>query len=554
MATRQDTTLGEAMIREAIELRRLPWIRPLVADQTTRFDTVRTLFAGNPADPGAWRDTIRRVSAAHKQRDGIAAVIERQLVSRNAPQPALAAAGILRDPASVAVVTGQQAGVFGGPFYTLLKAVTAIQLARRVRDEYGTPAVPVFWVEAEDHDWDEVRTASVLDRDFELRTVALAPVAGAGLQPMSALPLSADVDQTIAMLEATLPQTEFSPAVIEALRRCYAPGVSVSRSCARWLDELLGAQGLVVFESSDTAAKPLVADLFAAELRSAGQTTRLVRDGGAAMSALGHAPQLDPSDDVVNLFYLDDNGRRPIKRDGDRFVIGGDTVRPQADLIAEAGSHPERFSPNVVMRPLVQDRLLPTACYVAGPAELAYQAQIGGVYEAFGMEAPLLQSRASITVLDSGCSRFLERHSLPFEALQPNDESTLNRLLEQQLPPSVDRLLQESLQYFTGQTNALRDAVAGIDPTLTGTVDTTASKIADTLKTLQNKIVQACKRKDETLRRQFVRARSLTFPGGAPQERVLNVAFFANRYGLDIGARLIDILPTDTSKHYLVQL
>jgi len=292
----------------------------------------------------------------------------------------------------------------------------------------------------------------------------------------------------------------------------------------------------------------------AAELRSAGQTTRLVRDGGAAMSALGHAPQLDPSDDVVNLFYLDDNGRRPIKRDGDRFVIGGDTVRPQADLIAEAGSHPERFSPCVVMRPLVQDRLLPTACYVAGPAELAYQAQIGGVYEAFGMEAPLLQSRASITVLDSGCSRFLERHSLPFEALQPNDESTLNRLLEQQLPPSVDRLLQESLQYFTSQTNALRDAVAGIDPTLTGTVDTTASKIADTLKTLQNKIVQACKRKDETLRRQFVRARSLTFPGGAPQERVLNVAFFANRYGLDIGARLIDILPTDTSKHYLVQL
>jgi bacillithiol biosynthesis cysteine-adding enzyme BshC len=278
-----------------------------------------------------------------------------------------------------------------------------------------------------------------------------------------------------------------------------------------------------------------------------------VREAGAAMTALGHAPQVEPAPDAVHLFYLDAEGRHPIRRRDGAFAIDGAT-RPEAEVLAEAEAHPERFSPNVVLRPLVQDRIFPTVCYVAGPAELAYQAQLGGVYQAFGVERPLLQSRASATLLDSGCRRFLDRAGLPFASLQPQDDSVLNRLLEPHLPPALDRLLQDSEKYFADQAVALREAVAAIDPTLAGAVDTTSTRIADTIKTLQNKIVQACKRKDETLRRQFARARNLTFPGGQPQERVLSVAFFANRYGLGLGARLIDTLPGDTARHYLVSL
>jgi bacillithiol biosynthesis cysteine-adding enzyme BshC len=271
------------------------------------------------------------------------------------------------------------------------------------------------------------------------------------------------------------------------------------------------------------------------------------------MARLGHPPQVEPADDTANLFYVDAAGRRPIRvRDG-HYVVG-DTTHSRADLTAEASAHPERFSPNVVMRPIVQDRLFPTVCYVAGPSELAYQAQLGGVYRTFGVEAPLLHSRASATLLDSASARFLERHHVPFESLQAQDESVLNQLLERQLPPAIEERLHGLEREIGEQASALRDAVTAVDPTLAGAVDTTADRLKDTLRTLHNKIIHASKKKDETLRRQFHRTRELAFPGGHAQERSLNVVFFANRYGPAFVDRLVDELPTSASCHYLLTL
>jgi bacillithiol biosynthesis cysteine-adding enzyme BshC len=271
------------------------------------------------------------------------------------------------------------------------------------------------------------------------------------------------------------------------------------------------------------------------------------------MAALGHAPQVEPADDAVNLFYLDESGRRPIKRRDGAYLIGTVSRSPK-DLEAEATQHPERFSPNVILRPIVQDKLFPTICYIAGPSELAYQAQLGGVYRAFHVEPPLLHSRASATILDAPSTRFLEKHDVPFEALQAQDESLLNHLLERQLPASIDQLLHATTQRIGEQTAALREAVKAVDPTLAGAVDTTADKLSETLRHLQSKIVQASKKKDETLRRQFKRTRDLAFPAGHPQERLLNVAFFANRYGDAFVDRLLQELPVSGACHYLVTL
>ena len=192
------------------------------------------------------------------------------------------------------------------------------------------------------------------------------------------------------------------------------------------------------------------------------------------MAALGHPPQVEPADDAVNLFYLDESGRRPIKiRDGtyvDRHTI----ARSPASLAAEAAAHPERFSPNVMLRPIVQDQLFPTICYVAGPSELAYQAQLGGVYQAFGVEPPLLYSRASATLLDSASVRFLERHDVAVRVA-----SGAGRIGAQPpartSAPAVDRAdsFRTTERQIGEQTAALREAVTAVDPTLSGAVDTT---------------------------------------------------------------------------------
>jgi uncharacterized protein YllA (UPF0747 family) len=198
--------------------------------------------------------------------------------------------------------------------------------------------------------------------------------------------------------------------------------------------------------------------------------------------------------------------------------------------------------------------LFPTIGYVAGPAELAYQAQLGAVYQAFDVEPPILYPRVSATLLDSAAARFLERYQLPIEELQGQDDAALNRLLEAQLPAPVDHALAAAEAYLAGQASEIKPAVAAIDPTLTGAVDTTIERVRETFAHLRNKVVQASKRRDQTLRRQFERTRALAFPNGEPQERVLNVAFFVNRYGPALGERLIDVLPLETDKHYLLTL
>jgi len=543
------TTTG--LVRDAIDVRRFPWIRPLVGAYLHDFGSVAGLFAGNPADPSAWQQTIGRVQRSPRDRARLSAIVDAQLARRGSAPEAKQSAARLKEPSAVAVVTGQQAGVFGGPLYTLLKAISAIQLARQIEQAQSVPVVPVFWIEADDHDWAEVKSADLLDADLQVRQVSLDDPDGAGTRPVASIALDARVDAAITALESALPPTEFTPQVLAKLRLCYRAGATLSTALGCWLDELLGKHGLVVFEASDPAAKPLAADLFVHELSHSADTASLVRAATDKMRQLGHAPQVEATDDGTTLMYVDGEGRRPIKRRDGGYAIGG-ASRTAAELSAEAKAHPERFSPGVLLRPIVQDRLFPTIAYVGGPSEIAYQAELLDVYRAFGVEPPLLVSRGSATLLDSAAMRFLEKSGSPLESLQAQDDTALNALLERQLPPGLGQALEEIDRDVSARIAGLKEAVSGVDPTLAGTVDTTADKMRESLKTLHNKIIQASKRKDETLRRQFQRTRALTFPGGKPQERALSLTYFINRYGFGLVDRLIDELPLDASKHYVL--
>ena len=542
-----------AFVRQSIDVTAFPWTRPLIGSYFRNFPALAPFFAGNPFDPAAWPEAIARVRRAPRDRAALGAVVEAQLTRRGAPAEAIAGARALADPDSVAVVTGQQAGLFGGPLYSLLKAITAIQIARRVSAEQRALVVPVFWVEAEDHDWAEVRTAHILDKDFTLRDITLPDLPGAGVQPIASLVLDDRIGDAIRELEAALPPSEFTAETIAALSRRYRPGAGVGEAFAGWMDDLLGRHGLVVFESADRAAKPMVADLFRDTLRQPGGVVEIAREAGESLRALGHTPQVDAADGMTPLFYLDGQGRRAIRQQDGRLVAGTSTFTA-ADLEREAAAHPDRFSPNVLLRPVVQDRIFPTIAYVAGPNELSYLAQVRGIYRALGVEAPLVCPRGSATILDAASAKFLERSQLSLDALQTPDEAQLNALLERLLPPEIDQGLDRLQRDAAASLEAIKATVAAVDPTLAGAVDTTRDRLQDTIKTLHSKIVAAAKRKDETLRRQYHRTQSLAFPGGHLQERVLNLAFFANRFGMTLGDRLLEALPERPDRHYVLVL
>jgi bacillithiol biosynthesis cysteine-adding enzyme BshC len=270
------------------------------------------------------------------------------------------------------------------------------------------------------------------------------------------------------------------------------------------------------------------------------------------LTSRGHQPQVEPHADAVALFHLD-GARTPIRRQGDMLVIGEQTFSPQA-LAAEAVEHPDRFSPNVLLRPIVQDTLFPTICYVAGPSELAYLGQLKGVYEHFGVPMPLMQPRATATLVDSATRRFLNRYNVPLEQLQPQDEAALNRLLQSQLPPGVDQALGEADTNLRQSLQRVIEVIPQVDPTLAAAASTTLGKMEHLLRGLQNKVIQAAKKRDETLRRQFAHAQAQTFPLGHPQERTLGIIFFLNRYGPALIPRLMTELPIELGKHWVMTL
>lgn len=550
----QTDSPSQSPSRHAVDIRAYPGFRKLAADYAYRFDNVRDFYAGNPADPAAWRETIARVHAHSRTRDrhAVADAIAAQQQQRGAPPEARASAARLREASTVAIVTGQQAGLFGGPLFTLLKALTSIRLAARVRQEHGVAAVPIFWIDAEDHDWAEVAGVDVLDAEYARKTIRLPDPEGAGVLPVARLHLDESVSAAIDELAAALPPTEFTGSLLTRLRSAYRPGVGVSEAFGRWLEFTLGELGLVVYCSSDRATKPLVRQVFRREAQFPGTTGELAAAAGGQMVARGYRAQVEPHEGSLALFSLD-AGRIPISVSDGRYAAGSRTF-DLAGLLAEIDARPETFSPNVLLRPIVQDTLFPTVAYVAGPNELAYLGQLRAVYEHFGVPMPLMYPRGSATLLDSAGARFLKRYDVAIQALQAQDESALNHLLQAQLPAEVESAYHEAANAIEERLGRLIAAVPAIDPTLEGAARSLQGKVRHELQGLHHKIIHAAKRRDETLRRQFTRTRAQAFPGGHAQERTVGFVYYLNRYGHALLDRLLAELPLELGSHWVITI
>jgi bacillithiol biosynthesis cysteine-adding enzyme BshC len=535
----------------AVDVRRFPWVRRLAADYAYDFRSVAPFFSGDPTDRRAWADSIRRTQTHERRRDQVAQVIAGQQQRRGAPPRAQEAARKLADRSTVAIVTGQQAGLFGGPMFTLLKALTALKLADQVSREHGVPAVAIFWIDAEDHDWDEVRSCTVFDPSLTPQAVSLPPRSG-DPAPVATVHLDQSIDTALDQLEATLADTEFRGRLMDDLRRAYAVGAGMADAFGRWLETVLGDRGLIVYDSSDPAAKPIASSVFTRELMTPGETAKLAATAGGDLVARGYHSQVQTHEDGLALFHLE-GGRRAIRHQQGTMVVG-DRTYPAEELVNKAGTQPDAFSPNVLLRPIVQDTLFPTICYVAGPNELAYLGQLRGVYEHFGVPMPLMYPRATATILDSAALRFLTKYNLSLEALQAQDESALNDLLESQIPPIVEESFAAAARAIDEQMSRLAETIPALDPTLEGAARTTLGRMQHDLQTLHNKMIQAAKRRDETLRRQFMRTRALAFPSGHAQERTIGFVWFLNQYGPAIVERLEHELPLDLGHHWVVAI
>jgi bacillithiol biosynthesis cysteine-adding enzyme BshC len=292
--------------------------------------------------------------------------------------------------------------------------------------------------------------------------------------------------------------------------------------------------------------------VFAREIARPGATAELAARAGKALVARGYHAQAMLGEGALSLFHLN-NGREAIRVAGDKVTIG-ERETSLAALADEARQAPQHFSPNVLLRPIVQDTIFPTIAYVAGPNELAYLGQLRDIYSQFAVPMPLMYQRATATLADSATVRFLARSELPLESLREPGEKVLNELLERQLPPTVEQSLTAVGSLIDERMQDVARAVSQIDATLEGAVRSTLGKLQHDVQTLHGKVIQAAKRKDETLRRQFQRAQALTFPQGHPQEREVGFVWFLNRYGPALVDRLFDELPLEMGHHWILTI
>ncbi len=351
---------------------------------------------------------------------------------------------LLREADCIAVVSGQQAGLFGGPLYTIYKALSAVKLAGCLRQR-NTKAVPVFWIAAEDHDFAEVAKAEIIGRDCQLKHVEVSTALHYEGQPVGQVRLDDSISAVVNELFELLPNSEFADEMKALVQNAWQPGRGYADSFATMMTSLLGLHGLIFLDPLDPQLKRLAAPLYSEAARRAPEIATAVEKRSAELESAGYHAQVLASANSFPLFLHDETGaRHALARVENGKYRVKDTAREYTteELATMAQESPERFSPNVTLRAVVQDYLLPTIAYCGGAAEIAYFAQTAEVYRVLNRPATPILSRSSLTMVERHTGRLLERYGLTladfFEGLEP----VLKRVVEEHLGAKTAKLFR----------------------------------------------------------------------------------------------------------------
>ncbi|HZM85155.1 MAG TPA: bacillithiol biosynthesis cysteine-adding enzyme BshC [Blastocatellia bacterium] len=494
----------------------------------------------------------RRVGAQQFDRKRVPDALERINRSVGSPELTFKHIDMLRRPGAVAIVTGQQAGLFTGPLYTIHKALTVIRLSACLRDQ-GVDAVPVFWVASEDHDYEEVNHSRVVDREGRLNLVQYEASGHKPDEPVGRVTLCEGIAETIDQLVAQLASSEFTPALERDLRDSYAEGVGFAEAFSRLMARLFGEYGVVLFDPLDEELKQVAAPLYSDAIRKSSEIAEALVARSRELEESGYHAQIHVSEDMVPLFIMDDGRRAALTHNNGRFVVKGSERSFSDDELAELAARcPSCFSPNVTLRPVVQDYLLPTAAYIGGPAEIAYFAQLRAVYATLGRQEPCVLPRASFTIVEGRHQKTMKKYGLElkdfFEGLHP----AVTKVVEQSLDRGAADAFTETERALAEYLDKLSDALQKTDPTLSDPLKRAREKITYQLEHLRTRFIHSSAHRDETAYRQVERAFTTLFPNKNLQERELNVYYFLSRYGPALIQELYDAVELGFSNHKLV--
>ena len=466
------------------------------------------------------------------------------LIAEGAAAPALKQ---LLGGGALAVTTGQQAGLFTGPLYAVLKGLSAAALAQELSSR-GTPHVPVFWVAGDDHDFAEINHCTVIGQDGRpARVVLRERSADAAMLPAYQERVGDDGAHALESLEALLPPSDFRTQAIAMLKQSYgAPGTNLAEAYAVAMADLLAPYGIVIARGWASGLKVASQGVLLGAARHAAEIDRALAAEAGRLRARGAQVPVDVGQGLTLLMLETPQGRDRLRIVGEgRFETRrGGTAFTLAELEAIVAASPERLSGNVLLRPVVEAALFPTVAYLGGPGELAYLAQTGPVFEQLDVPRPARMPRLSGYLIDAKVDKVLEKYGLiPADFAQP-EGALASRIAKGELPESAAAALN-ALRAALGERYAqLQSEAAAVDQTLKKAVESERNRALVGAQEIEKKLVAALKRTNETAIQQVARARDQLYPGGVPQERVVSVVSFLSRYGRDVLDLLFDAART----------
>jgi bacillithiol biosynthesis cysteine-adding enzyme BshC len=540
------------MTAMCIPYTRVPHSSALLTDYLYHYDRVSQFYNGSPYDPASYPKVAAQIRASESTRREISEILARQNRDFGCSEPTLANIQRLSEPGTFAVVTGQQVGLFSGPAFTLYKALTTIRLTQSL-SEQGLPCVPIFWLATEDHDLPEVAEATTFDEEYNL-----IPLRDSGSRPSPRSPVgqvrhTAEVSTALDQLEKALPAGEPRSRLLADLRECYEPGVTWGRSFAKFMTRLFGRWGVILIDPLDESVHRLSAGIYQRALEKVTELRALVLDRSHALVQHGYHAQVHVVEDSTLVFVTQQGGRVPLhQRDGKLLLDGNEEVSLD-ELESWLAERPLDFSPNVLLRPLIQDTLLPTLVYVAGPSELAYLGQAQPLYQAFGRPHPVVFPRAAFTLVDSRTDRLMEKYKLSLDDVWRGEAHLSQKIAAAGLAEGWSERFDQGERELDQLLDRLYDDIEKLDPTLLDTLQHAKEKMKYQMERLRGKLTRAALGRSELLARHEQALLRCLMPHKDLQERRVGGVYYLGRAGYDLLDRLLTHIQTRCSDHQAVK-
>ncbi len=513
----------------------------LFQDYTTSKNSVLEFFESDPFDSNSFHDRLNTlIDDESIDRKFIVDFLKDFNSDFTDSENVFAQIEKFSDPDTFAILTGQQVTLFGGPLYTIYKTITAVLYAKKLSKELNKNVIPVFWLADEDHDFEEVTGISVPDGDSNC---TLQYNGESDDKRAASVKFDSSVEELKEQLFEVLHDTDFTEKVKKFIDKNYKKGESFGRAFGKLLLDLFSDEGLILAGSNNLKAKEYTKHLFVKSIRDHKEIQTKLDDTTYNLIEKGYHGQVHVQSS--NLFYVEPDGRREKLEFAENKWTTATRKFEESELIEIIDHDPELISPNVFLRPILQDSILPVISYAGGPGEVAYYAQMKDFYRHFEMQMPVILPRFSITLVESSISRIIEK--LPFSITEYNQriEDLEKQFVIKSETKDLEKLFREWKNYVDELTLKMKKEIEEVDPSLKASAGKASAIYSSELDKLKGKLYRSVKEDEKIQLNRISKIKHNLFPDQSLQERQTAFVYFMNKYGLNIWDDLLSLLENE---------